>query len=100
MGKLGAGGGVGVPGVPDLEGQQDLTVGLLHDWGKQRLHSWRAHTKSCVYQDPGERSSDPQETEPDPPAVLKGLLQKCEVAAAHSRDRGTGRSSSRTCPLA
>ena len=29
---------------------------LTQDW---KIHSWRAQTKSCVYQDPGERSSDP-----------------------------------------
>ena len=27
------------------EGWQDLTAGLRQDWGKHRLHSWRAHTK-------------------------------------------------------
>ena len=29
---------------------------LTQDW---KIDSWRAQTKSCVYQDPGERSSDP-----------------------------------------
>ena len=29
---------------------------LTQDW---EIDSWRAQTKPCVYQDPGERSSDP-----------------------------------------
>ena len=32
----------------DLEGQQDLIIGLLQDWGKQRLHHKQnlTHTKT------------------------------------------------------
>ena len=52
-------GGVGIPRECDFEGQWDLITRLPQDWGKQRLHSWRAHTNSCAHQDPGERSSDP-----------------------------------------
>ena len=33
--------------------------------------SWRAQTKSCAHQDPGERSNDPQETEPDLPVSVQ-----------------------------
>ena len=33
--------------------------------------SWRAQTKACVHQDPGERSSDPQETDPDLPVSVQ-----------------------------
>ena len=52
--------GLGVSTEADFEGQRDLITGLPQDQGKQRLHSSRAHTKkSCVPQDPGERSSDP-----------------------------------------
>ena len=33
---------------------------LTQDW---EIDSWRAQTEPCVHQDPGERSSDPQETD-------------------------------------
>ena len=48
-----------IPKESDLEGQWDLITELSQDWGKQRLHTWRAHLKSSTYQNPGERSSDP-----------------------------------------
>ena len=35
----------GIPRKSDIESKQDLIAGLQQDWGKQRLHSWRAHTK-------------------------------------------------------
>ena len=35
--------GGGISRESDFEGEQDLTAGLQQDWGKQRLHSWRAH---------------------------------------------------------
>ena len=37
--------GGGIPRESECEGQWDLTAGNWQDWGKQRLHSWRAHTK-------------------------------------------------------
>ena len=37
--------GGGIPRESDFEGYQDLIAGLRQDCGKQRLHSWRAHTK-------------------------------------------------------
>ena len=37
-------GGVGIPRECDFEGQWDLITRLPQDWGKQRLHSWRAQT--------------------------------------------------------
>ena len=42
-----------------LEDQRDLIVGLLEDWGKQRLQSQMVQTKFCTHQDLEERSSDP-----------------------------------------
>ena len=42
-GSLATGGGI--PRESDFEGYRDLIGGLRQDWGKQRLHSWRAHTK-------------------------------------------------------
>ena len=47
------------PRETDFEGQQDLITGLWQGWGKQRLHSWRAHTKLCAHQEPGRRRNDP-----------------------------------------
>ena len=69
--------GVGIPRGCDFEGQWDLITGLPQDWGKQRHHSWRAHTNSCAHQDPGERSSDPKETDP-------GLLQSVQESLAEA----------------
>ena len=53
--------GLGIPRESVPEGQQDLLIGLPQDWGKWRLQSWRAQTKSCAYQGPEERNSDPTE---------------------------------------
>ena len=41
----------------DIEGQWNLTTELPQDWGNRH---WRAQTKPCAHQDPGERSSDPK----------------------------------------
>ena len=81
---------------------QELWVWHKLSWRKSRLtppqshqnlhrtgetDSWRAQTEPCAYQDPGERSSDPQETDPDLTVSVKeslaeawvsgGLLQGC-----------------------
>ena len=37
--------GGGIPRESDFEGWRDLIARLQQDWGKQRVHSWRAHTK-------------------------------------------------------
>ena len=66
--------GGGIPKETDFEGQRDLIAGLRQDWGKQRLHSWRAHTKQCAHWDPGEKAATPQKTEPDLPASVGGSL--------------------------
>ena len=34
-----------IPRESDFEGYWDLIAGLWQNWGKKRLHSWRAHTK-------------------------------------------------------
>ena len=56
----------------DFEGQRDLIAGLRQDWGKQTLHTWSAHTKQYVNQDPGEGAVTPQETEKDTPVSVGG----------------------------
>ena len=55
---------------------------------KQRPHSWRAKTKCHVHQDPGERSRDPIETEPDLPAHVGGSL--VEVLVSNGLPWGQG----------
>ena len=51
--------GMRMPRKSDFEGQGDFIIGLPQNWGKQRFQSWRAQTKSFMYQDPGGKSSDP-----------------------------------------
>ena len=48
--------GLRTPREYDLGGQWDLITEPPQDWGNSL---WRAQTKPCVHQDPGERSSDP-----------------------------------------
>ena len=64
--------GGGIPRESDVEGYWDLIAGLRQNWGKQRLHSWRAHTKWCAHRDPGEGAVTPGETELDLPASAGG----------------------------
>ena len=47
-----------------------MIAGLRQDWGKQRPHSWRVHTKYCVHRNPREGAVTVQETEPDLPASV------------------------------
>ena len=51
--------GLGIPRESGFGGQWGLIIGLPEDWEKQRLQSWRTHTKFCAHQDPEERSIDP-----------------------------------------
>ena len=44
----------------------------FHRTGGQTPQLWRAQTKFCMHQDPEERSSDSQETEPKLPASVGG----------------------------
>ena len=39
---------MGIPRESDLEGQQNLIIGVPQDWGKQRLHSLRAQNFACT----------------------------------------------------
>ena len=51
--------------------------------------SWRAGTKPCAHQDPGERSSDPQETDPDLPRSVQESPAEAWVVVACCRAEGT-----------
>ena len=46
----------------DFEHQWDLNTELPQTG---ETDFWRAQTKHCAHQDPGERSSDPKDTAPD-----------------------------------
>ena len=56
--------GLGIPRESDFKDQWDLITGLSRDWEKQTR---KAPTKSCMHQDPGERSSDPTGDGTSPP---------------------------------
>ena len=49
---------------------------LTQDWGTD---SWRAQTKPCAHQDPGERISDPTKTDPDLPVSVQESLAEAWV---------------------
>ena len=40
---------------PAFESQQGVITGISQDWGKWKLYSWRAHTRSHAHEDPGEK---------------------------------------------
>ena len=46
---------------------------LKQDW---ELDSWKTQTEPHMHQDPGERSSDPQETDPDLPMSVQESLEE------------------------
>ena len=46
-------------GASGIEGQWDLATGIPLNWEKQKLHSWRVHTKSHAQQDLGKSSVSP-----------------------------------------
>ena len=50
--------GVGIPRKSGFEVHEGLITGIPQDWGKQKPHSWRVHTGSQGYKDPGEKSND------------------------------------------
>ena len=73
MGQQWTATGAGALGAADLDMAYALleevainpTIELPELTGLGKQDSWRAQTKPCVHQDPGERSRDPQETDPD-----------------------------------
>ena len=82
------------PRASGFEGQWGLIAGIPQDWGKQKLHSWREHTRSSVHQDPGKKAVTSSETGPDLPASPGGSPAEAGVAVAHCRDKDTGSGSS------
>ena len=85
---------LGIPRESDLEGQQDLIIGLSLDSGKQsgRLQSWMAQTKSRTQQERGKKQRPCRRLNQNYLLVLEGLLWRHGSSEAHHRDRGHGRS--------
>jgi len=70
----------------------------LSNWWKQRLYSWRAQIKSCMHQDPEERSSDLTE-EPDLPASVGGSPVEAWVSSGSPLGWGAPAAAPGRCPL-
>ena len=67
-----------------FEGQRDLITGIPQDWGKQKLHSWRVHIRSCAHQDPGKKAvTSPKSLGQTYLLVLQGFLRRQGAAVAH-----------------
>ena len=64
-----------------------MIIELPQGWGKQRLWSWKAQTKSCAHQNPEERSVSPQETKSKLPANVGGLLWRHDLAGLTTEKR-------------
>ena len=82
--------GAGALGTADLGMAQALLEEVAINptiRSRQNLHrtgetdTWRAQTKPCVHQDPGERSSDPQEPDPDLPMSVQESLVEAWVGS-------------------
>jgi len=58
---------------------------LTQDW---ETDSWRAQTKPYAYRDPGERSSDPQETDSDLPVSVQESPAEVWVSSDLLQGRG------------
>ena len=90
----------------DWESPGNLTVKASRLWlqdshrtGKQRLRCWRAQTKSCVLQDPGERSSDPTGDWTRPTTAVGGSPMEVGVSSGSSWGQGHWRQQSWKMPL-
>ena len=90
----------------DWESPGNLTVKASRLWlqdshmtGKQRPHCSRAQTKSCVLQDPGERSSDPTGDWTRPTTTVGGSPMEVGVSSGSSWGQGHWRQQSWKMPL-
>ena len=61
--------GGGGPRKSGFEGQWSLIIGIPQDWGKQKLHSWRAHKRSCMHQDPRNKAGTSKESVAEVPVL-------------------------------
>ena len=62
-----------------FEDQWYLITGNPHDWGKQKLHFWRVHTKSHAHKDPGKKKQPHKSMGQTYLLVLEDLLQRPRV---------------------
>ena len=83
-----------------FEAQQHLIAGISQDRGKQKLHTWRAHTRSSTHKDPGKKAVTSKETGLDLPASIGGSPVEVRAAVAHCGDKDAGSSSAGECSLA
>ena len=97
MGQQWTAAGAGALGTADLGMAQALLEEIAINptiKSHQNLHrtgetdTWMAQTKPCVHQDQGERSSDPQETDPDLPVSVQESLAEAWVNGSLLQDRG------------
>ena len=59
------------PRESGFESKWGLMAGITQDWRKQKLNPWKVYTWTHVYQDTGEKSSDPIENRLDIPACIE-----------------------------
>ena len=78
---------LGIPRESDLEGQQDLIIGLPQDWRKQSLVLESTY-KIYVYQDQEKRSSDPTGDSPKLPAGVGGSPVEARIDRGLPQGRG------------
>ena len=57
------------PRKSGFEGQWSLITEIPQDWGKQKLHSWRAHTRSYMHQDPRNKAGISKESVAEVPIL-------------------------------
>ena len=91
--------GLGIPRESDLEGQQDLIIGLPQGWEKQRFYCWRAQTKFACTKTQGKGSVILQETEPDLTASVTGFPVEVRVGRGSPQVWGHRQQQSWKVPL-
>ena len=85
--------GLGIPRESGLEGQGDLIIGLLQDWGKQTSLSGGTNKVSSAPRPKGKEQWPHRRLDQNYLQVLKSLLWRHGSAGAHHRMWGTGNSS-------
>ena len=83
-----------------FESQWGLITGTPQGWEKQKLHSWRAYTQACVYQDPGKKQWFHRSLSQTYPLVWEDLLGRQGAAVARCGDKDTDRGNNRAYSLA
>ena len=76
--------GGGGPRKSGFESQWSLITGISEDWGKQKLYSWRAHTRSCVHQDPRNKAGTSKESVAEVPVLWPPDVKSQCTGTSHS----------------